>query len=61
MAVVTPIDRPKSIRNRCVIEHFGGVFAFFTLLFRIVWYRGLAMSLHLKRFPLDARPILKCL
>ena len=26
MAVVTPTDRSKSVRNRCVIEVFGGVF-----------------------------------
>ena len=26
MAIVTPIDRPKSVLNRCVIEVFGGVF-----------------------------------
>ena len=26
MAVVTQTDRPKSVRNRCVIEVFGGVF-----------------------------------
>ena len=26
LAVVTPTDRPKSVRNRCVIEVFGGVF-----------------------------------
>ena len=26
MAVVTPTDRPNSVRNRCVIEDFGGVF-----------------------------------
>ena len=25
MAIVTPADRPKSVRNRCVIEVFGGV------------------------------------
>ena len=23
--LVTPTDRPKSVRNRCVIEVFGGV------------------------------------
>ena len=23
---ITPTDRPKSVRNRCVIEVFGGVF-----------------------------------
>ena len=26
MGVVTPTDRPKSVRNRCVIEVFCGVF-----------------------------------
>ena len=26
MTVVTPTDRPKSVRNRCIIEDFGGVF-----------------------------------
>ena len=26
MGIVTPTDRPKSVRNRCVIEDFGGVF-----------------------------------
>ena len=28
MAIFTPIDHPKSVRNRCVIEDFGigGVF-----------------------------------
>ena len=31
MAVVTPTDRPKSVRNRCVIELFGGVVCVVTL------------------------------
>ena len=26
MAVVTPTDRPKSVRNCCVMEVFGGTF-----------------------------------
>ena len=26
VAIVTPTDRPKSVRNHCVIEDFGGVF-----------------------------------
>ena len=26
MTAVTPIDRPKSVRNSCVIKVFGGVF-----------------------------------
>ena len=26
VAVVTPTDLPKSIRNRCVIEVYGGVY-----------------------------------
>ena len=33
VAVVTPTDRPKSVRNRCVIELFGGVVRVVTLLF----------------------------
>ena len=40
MTVVTPTDRPKSVRNRCVIEVFGGVFVL-SIGFRIFcWYRG---------------------
>ena len=26
MAIVTPTDRPKAVRNRCVIGVFGGVY-----------------------------------
>ena len=33
VAIVTPADRPKSVRNRCVIEVFGGVLCVVTLLF----------------------------
>ena len=32
MAVVTPTDRPESVRNRCVIEVFGGVLCVVILL-----------------------------
>ena len=32
MTVVTPTDRPKSVRNRCVIEIFSGVVCVVTLL-----------------------------
>ena len=28
VVIVTPTDRPKSVRNRCVIDVFGGVFVF---------------------------------
>ena len=28
VTIVIPTDRPKSARNRCVIEVFGGVFVF---------------------------------
>ena len=30
VAVVTPTDRPKSVRNRCLIELFCGVVCFVT-------------------------------
>ena len=33
VAIVTPSDRPKSVRNRCVIKVFGGVFYVVKLLF----------------------------
>ena len=33
MAIATPADRPKSVRNRCVIEVFCGVLCVVTLLF----------------------------
>ena len=40
MTVVTPTARPKSVRNRCVIEVFGGV-CVMSIGFRIFcWYRG---------------------
>ena len=33
VAVVTPTDRPKSVRNRCLIELFCGVVCVVTLPF----------------------------
>ena len=33
VAVVTSTDRPKSVHNRCVIEHFCGVVCVVTLHF----------------------------
>ena len=41
VAVVTPTDRPKSVRNRCVIELFCGVVCVVSLPFRhFFWCRG---------------------
>ena len=41
VAVVTPTDRPKSVRNRCLIELFCGVVCIVTLPFRhFCWYRS---------------------
>ena len=41
MAVVTPTDRPKSVRNRCLIELFRGVVCVATLQFwHFCWCRG---------------------
>ena len=43
MAVVTPTDRPRSVRNRCVIELFCGVVCVVTLPFwHFCWCRGLS-------------------
>ena len=35
MALVTPTDRPESVRNRCVIERFDGDFVLTLCLFEI--------------------------
>ena len=41
VAVVTPTDRPKSVRNRCLIEPFCGVVCVVTLPFwHFCWCRG---------------------
>ena len=41
VAVVTPTGRPKSVRNRCVIELFCGVVCVVTLPFwHFCWCRG---------------------
>ena len=41
MAVVTQTDRPKSVRNRCVIELFCGIVRVVTLPFwHFCWCRG---------------------
>ena len=40
MTVVTQTNRPKSVRNRCEIKVFGGVFVL-SIGFRIFcWYLG---------------------
>ena len=42
VAIVTATDRPKSVRNRCVIEVFGGVLCVVTLLLGLFYRcRGL--------------------
>ena len=40
MTVITPTDRPKSVRNRCVIGVFGSVFVLSTGFRIIHWYKG---------------------
>ena len=41
VAVVTPTDRPKSVRNRFVIEFFCGVVCVVTLpILHFCWFRG---------------------
>ena len=38
--LVTPTDRPKSVRNRFVIEVFGGVFVLSIGFRNCCWYKG---------------------
>ena len=41
VAVITPTDRPKSVRNCCLMELFCGVVYVVTLsLWHFCWYRG---------------------
>ena len=37
VAVVTPTDRPMSVRNRCVVEVFGGVFVLSRCVLDFLW------------------------
>ena len=56
MAIVSPTDRPKSVRNRCVIGVFGDVcvlsrcffFGFYTPVFRrdVLWYGDVCPGLR---------------
>ena len=39
VAIVTPTDRPKSVRNRCVIEVFGCVFVLSRYFLVFFWRR----------------------
>ena len=40
MTAVTPTDRPKSVRNSCVIKVFGGVFVLSGCFFDFCGCRG---------------------
>ena len=42
VTAVTPTDRPKSVRNHCVIDVFGDVYCVVTLFFWIfLWVNGI--------------------
>ena len=49
MAIVIPTDRPKVVRNRCVIEVFGGVF--------VLSHFFLEFSIGLGAFVIGVRPL----
>ena len=49
VAVVNPTDRPKSVRNRCVVEVFGRVFVFSRCF--------LNLSLGVRAFVIELSPI----
>ena len=40
VAIVIPTDRPKSVRNRCVIKGFGGVFVLQRCFLDFLWVFG---------------------
>ena len=41
VVVVTPADRPKSVRNRCAIEGFGGFFVLVLCFLNFLLFLGL--------------------
>ena len=51
MAVVTPIGRPKSVRNRCLIEGFDG-FCWLSIVFVLIFcrYRGFCQKTESDHF-----------
>ena len=53
MAIVTLTDRPKSVRNRCVIEVFGGVFVLSRCL--------LDFSVGVRAFVIELSKISSCI
>ena len=50
MTVVTPTDHPKSARNRCVIEVFGGVFVFSPVKLTFIFRDGMGVNVMIPRF-----------
>ena len=56
VALVTPTDRPKSVRNRCLIELFCGVVCVVTLPFwHFCWCRGFCHRTESDLFPFSHR------
>ena len=51
LAVVTPTDRPKSIRNRWLIEGFGGVFELSCYFLEYLWLKGLLTYDRVRSLP----------
>ena len=59
--LVTPTDRPKSVRNRCVIEVFGGVCVCCPLVFEFsVGIGGFVIGLGQISFFFSVKYILSC-
>ena len=60
--LVTPTDRPKSVRNRCVIEVFGGVCVCCPLVFEFsVGIGGFVIGLGQISFFFSSKNSLECL
>ena len=61
MAVVTPTDRPKSVRNRCIITVFGGVFVLSPCFLDFsVGVGALFIGLSVRSFPFSLVLLLNC-
>ena len=61
VTIFTPTDRPKSVRNRCLIEDFGGVFVLSLCFLDFSVGVGLGAFVIVRSLPFPLTPIVRCL
>ena len=59
MNAITPIDRPKSVRNSCVIKVFGGVLCCHVAFWFVLWLKGFLSQDWVRSLPFSLKIILR--